>query len=103
MIPAPVEIAGPYGSGHTWRVLYEGKSVPNLHVRKDPDCVWLVLDERMEFHCENEAALKNAVPIVANAMAFGAGYPCFGVSHKRNEYNVPVTYIASLPSDPDAS
>lgn len=89
---------GPYINVERWTVTYEGKVVPFLHVTKDAGGLWLTLDERLAYFFRTEEELLNAVPLVANAMAFGAGYPCFGADRKRNEFNVTLTVLGEVPT-----
>lgn len=77
------DIWGPEVSGHS--VFWEGRRVPNLVAYDRGDRIEFVLDGRMSWEFPRTQAF-NALSFMANAMAIGAGYPCFAADHKMEAF-----------------
>lgn len=61
-----------------WKVTCDGYIVPKLSaVVQEGDHIVLMLDERFLVEGPKEEVSKY-IPIIAHAMAIGAGYSCFG-------------------------
>lgn len=86
-----------YGPFHEhYRVSLDGHAVPLVELSwNSDDTLELVLDRRFGLTC-NQEELQKWLPIVANAMAIGAGYSCHGEnSVERNPYKTKVMEIGN--------
>lgn len=97
------ELIGPFAKEEYFTLTYEGKKIPYVTAvyLKDTDGTegYLVkLDDRMMFGPWTENDLLRVLPLLANAMAFSAGYPCFGVDEKRGKFNTTITGIYDKPT-----
>ena len=72
-------IFGPERTGHD--VIWDGRLVPNITARERGDQIEFTLDGRLVWTFPREWAF-HALDFAANAMAFGAGYPCFTADKK---------------------
>lgn len=91
-----VQLIGPFIE--EWRVMANGFRVPKMTARPNENgTVSLCLDERFVIDATPEEAGK-WIGFVANAMAIGAGYSCFGEnSQEVNPYKVGMVGLASPP------
>jgi hypothetical protein len=101
--PGPgVEIHGPFLP--EYRVTLDGYRVPFLTVHPvGNDEFSLTIDRRFGIHKPvTKDELDNWMPILANAMAVAAGYPCFGADTKKmNPFNVRMSSLGSIePAKP---
>lgn len=78
----PDFIIGPFEEN---RVVLEGKLIPKLTAQREGDNISLCLDNRLSIAVPKEAAYDVAW-LVANAMAIGAGYPCFTADRKTEAF-----------------
>ncbi len=85
------DIFGPTCSGHS--VFWEGRLVPHLHAYDRGDKIEFLLDGRMSWEFPRSEAF-NALSFMANAMAVGAGYPCFTADKKREGFAPQVFGVA---------
>lgn len=107
-----VTLVGPFEDG-SYRLVVEGLEVPYLRVRGgsrtlgnfrgelDPSGWDVILDGRLLFHVPKDRAEQTFL-LVANAMAVGAGWSCFGPNRtKLDPFGVKVAALSS--SKPDAN
>ena len=69
--PAVECLVGPFSE---YRVVVEGRMIPNLTGFKEGDKTWLGVDGRFAYGVPHEHAYGVAC-LVAQALAVGAGYP----------------------------
>lgn len=81
---------GPEQSGLS--VIIEERVVPNLAMRETATDVVFVLDGRLTFGFP-KAIAHQAAAFAANAMAIGAGFPCFAADHKCEAFAPKVAVI----------
>ncbi len=89
------DIWGPECSGHS--VFWEGRLVPKLTAYDRGERIEFILDGRMSWEFPREQAF-DALGFMANAMALGAGYPCFTADHKVEAFAVKVMQLGDIPS-----
>jgi len=79
--PKPPEwIVGPF---EEYRVVIEGRVIPNLTARRlQSGGVTLCVDRRWMAEFANPADAYQAAWLIANAMAVASGYPWLGASNK---------------------
>ena len=98
-----VEIHGPFLPEYF--VTLNGYRVPFLTVHPLDDGRYSVtIDRRFGIHLPvTKDELDNWMPILTNAMAVAAGYPCFGADVKKmNPFNVRMSSLGSIdPPKPD--
>lgn len=71
--PLTLQFIGPF---HEWRVSFDGRMIPLLSGKQTPDGrVHLCLDHRFGAEFSTHEDAHQAVYLIANAMAIGAGYP----------------------------
>lgn len=76
------EYHGPFENSYPYRITVDGFEVPKVQGKKMEDGTWrFLLDGRFEWDA-TEAEVQQWMWIVANAMAIGAGYSCFGENSK---------------------
>ncbi len=91
---APDFMIGPF---EEYRVVLEGKLIPNLTAfREGEKEVCLVLDHRLSISVPAERAYDVAW-LVANALAIGAGYPCFSADRKTEAFAAGCSAIKMPP------
>lgn len=94
----PVELHGKLPD-ESYKASVEGYIVPYVRIRRpSPVEYTIVLDERMAFELDgDEQAMKDTIIIVANALAIGAGFTCFG-QHRRpmDRFGVRVMQIDKM-------
>jgi hypothetical protein len=92
-----VDFIGPFQP--KWAVTCDGFKVPYLSaiVREDGG-IMLMLDGRYLIEGTKDEVNK-WVPYIANALAIGAGYSCFGVNSVKepNPFKVGMTGIGDIP------
>jgi hypothetical protein len=94
-----VQLVGPFIE--EWRVTADGFRVPNMTARPNEDgTVTLCLDERFAIDATPEEAGK-WICFVANAMAIGAGYSCFGANSVKRPNPFKVGMIGLAPPPPN--
>ena len=72
-------------------IFLDGHIVPNMVMHDKGETVELVLDGRMIYIFPREIAYL-AAHFAANAMAIGAGHPCFSAPHKTGKpFATPIT------------
>lgn len=76
-----------FDSPFKYKITVDGFELPKVKGRKNSDGTWsFLLDERFEITV-SENDVQSWLWIVANAMAIGAGYSCFGEnSNPLNPY-----------------
>lgn len=84
------DIFGPQRSGCS--VFWEGRLVPNVHAYDRGEVIEFILDGRMSWEFPREVAFQ-ALGFMANAMAIGAGYPCFTADKKVEAFAPKVMMI----------
>jgi hypothetical protein len=91
-----LESVGPF---HEWRIKCDGYGVPKLTGRADGKGMFhLSLDHRFGIEVPEQYA-HQVVWLIANALAIGAGYSCFGENSRiANPFKVRMSGI-SLTSD----
>lgn len=75
-----VDTIGPFNNGDYYRLVINGYKVPYLvaRLRKGTEDLWdIILDDRFAYEM-TDRELKNALPLIADAMAIAAGYSSFG-------------------------
>lgn len=97
-----IEILLPRAAGR--EVTIDGYLVPQIEVGEDPSTgKWcLFLDRRYGTEPVELEELHRWLPIVANALAIGAGYSCHGENSvdRPNPYKVRVSCIGTVHSAP---
>lgn len=79
------------------RIVLNGHEVPRLRAFKKPHVVSLVLDNRFGLDVPPNLA-EPVVSFIANALAIGAGYSCFGENSSiANPYKVRMMGIEINP------
>ncbi len=85
------ELVGPFITREYHRAVINGFEVPHIKIfplsGQDDGKTEIMLDERMVYVFDT-ANVDLILNLVANAMAFGAGYPCFGSENKHNPFRV---------------
>jgi hypothetical protein len=82
--PPPALLVGPF---EEWRVLVQGRVVPNLTGHKyDDGRVALTVDRRFGADFPNEEIASQAAWLIANAMAVSAGYPSMEAENKDRPF-----------------
>lgn len=103
-IPAThgVEFVGPWGGGE-YRVTIDGYRLPKVVAYLTGEDQWsLTLDERFGLDATHEEC-QRWLPWLANAMAIGGGYSCFGKnSQEANPYQLRMIGLSS-GEDPEFS
>ena len=93
-----IEILPPRAPGR--EVTIDGFAVPNIEVGEDPATgLWcLFLDRRYGTDPIPIEELHRWLPMIANAMAIGAGYSCHGANSvwRPNPFKVQVSCIGSV-------
>ena len=81
-----IESIGPFEKSI---VIIDGKEVPDISVRNnyDKNLVTFVLDINSHAIDIPSNLAEGFILFVADAMAQGAGYPCFGTDKKFNKFN----------------
>ncbi len=87
------ELHGPFVSKETFALSYEGKRIPFVNAEIIDGDYWVRLDDRMVFGKFTEQELLNILPLLANCMAFSAGYPCFGTDKKYEQFNCTINRV----------
>lgn len=90
---APDFLIGPF---EEYRVVLEGKLIPNLTAFREGDSICLVLDRRLSISVPKDRAYDVAW-LVANALAIGAGYPCFTADRKTEAFASNCIALGALP------
>ena len=101
---AGIEVHGPFLP--EYRVTLGGYHVPYITAQPTEDGKFFVtVDHRMGMHLPvTKDELDNWMPILANAMAVAAGYPCHGRDlPKMNPFNLRMSSLGSIESKPDLS
>ena len=80
------QMRGPEMSGNA--VIIEGRMVPQMTMRETETGVTLLLDGRMAWVFPKQLA-HHAASFAANAMAIGAGFPCFTAERKVEHFATP--------------
>lgn len=90
-----LESVGPFS---VWKLKLDGYRVPMLTGREDENGMFhLCLDERFGIEIPKQHA-HQVVWLIANALAIGAGYSCFGEgSQISNPFKVRMSGIAIAP------
>ena len=87
-------------------VTLDGFLVPNIEVGEDPETgKWcLFLDRRYGTEPVEIEELHRWIPLIANAMAIGAGYSCHGKNSvwRPNPYKLGVIGITAAQNNDDA-
>lgn len=94
----PEWIIGPFEEN---RVVLDGRLIPKLtaHRREDGSVV-LHLDHRFGLDCADDGIAYVTACFVANAMAIGAGYPCFTADDKFKPFASRCTPLGDGPFAP---
>ena len=79
-------------------VVIEGRVVPKLTMHETDTEVEFVLDGRLAWGFPKHLA-HHAASFAANAMAIGAGFPCFTADHKCEAFAPRVMFIDLENSD----
>ncbi len=79
---APEFMIGPFTE---YRVVIEGRLIPNLTAFREGDDVVLVIDHRLSISVPADRAY-DVCWLVANAMAVAAGYPCLSSDNKDRPF-----------------
>lgn len=92
------DMTGPQRTGCA--VFVQGRLVPDMTVHEQASGeIGLMLDSRMMWIFPREIA-AHVAEFAANAMAIGAGFPCFTADKKREAFASKVTMIGELPDGP---
>lgn len=84
------DIWGPVSTG--CEVIWEGRVVPKLLAYDKGEKIDFVLDGRLGFEFPRQIAFQ-ALAFAANAMAVGAGFPCFSADKKIEHFATPCSRI----------
>jgi len=92
------ESIGPFS---VWKISVDGYRVPKLTGRVDEETgmLHLCLDERWGIEIPKQYAIQ-VCWLIANALAIGEGYSCFGehsLAGDPNRFKCKVTEIATVP------
>ena len=92
------ESIGPF---HVWKIAIDGYRVPGLtgRVYEETGMLHLCLDERWGIEIPKQYATQ-VCWLIANALAIGAGYSCFGKDSLQgdpNRFKCKITEIATVP------
>ena len=96
-----VEVHGPFLP--EYRVTLSGYHVPYITVQPvEGDKFFVTVDGRMGIHMPvTKDELDNWMPILANAMAVAAGYPCHGRDlPKMNPFNLRMSSLGVVTEKP---
>ena len=95
-----VEVHGPFLP--EYKVTLGGYHVPYITVQPVDDKFFITVDGRMGMHLPvTKDELDNWMPILANAMAVAAGYPCHGRDlPKFNPFNMRMSSLGEVPEKP---
>jgi len=90
-----LESIGPFNE---WRIKLDGYRVPKLSGRADSNGVFhLCLDHRFGIEIPEDYAYQ-VVWLIANALAIGAGYSCFGENSRiANPFQCRMSGISITP------
>jgi hypothetical protein len=90
------QLIGPMETFEHYEVAVKGFIVPNIKVKKfsgeSDGRSEIILDDRLSYIIDDNE-LDVVLALVADAMAFGAGYASHGQPEKRNEFYVKATLI----------
>jgi hypothetical protein len=93
------ELIGPMATYEHYEVSVKGFKVPHIKVKKytgeGDGRSEIILDDRLSYIIDDNE-LDVVLALVADAMAFGAGYASHGQSEKRNEHYVKVHHIGEI-------
>ena len=90
------DMTGPQRTGCDVFVL--GRLVPNMTMHEQASGeIGFMLDDRMMWTFPREIASQVA-QFAANAMAIGAGYPCFTADKKREAFTATVSCLGEIPA-----
>lgn len=84
-------LVGPFTE---YRVVVEGRLIPNLTGWKEGDQTWLSVDRRFAISVPHELAHQVAW-LLANAMAVASGYPWLGAESKQQPFAPKVTELGA--------
>ena len=92
-------LIGPMATYEHYEVSVKGFKVPNIKVKKysgeNDGRSEILLDNRLAYIIDDHE-LDVVLALVADAMAFGAGYASHGQPEKRNEHYVKVMHIGEV-------
>ena len=93
------ELIGPMATYEHYEVSVKGFKVPNIKIKKymgeSDGKSEIILDDRLSYIID-DTELDVVLALVADAMAFGAGYASHGQPNKRNEHYVKVMQIGEV-------
>lgn len=90
------DIWGPTSGGHD--VIWQGRVVPKLKAIDQGAEIMFILDNRLGWSFPREWAF-HALDMMANAMAIGAGYPCFTAEEKFKPFAPKASFISEETGD----
>lgn len=91
----PDLLIGPF---EEWRVVVQGRCIPHLTGRREPDGIWLTVDHRLAAGPFTEEAAYQAASLAANAMAVATGYSHAGAESKDQPFAPRVNQLDGLPA-----
>lgn len=81
--PTPDLLVGPF---EQWRVVVDGRFIPNLTGWREGSEVWLCIDNRFAQRFPNEEVAYGAALLIAQGMAIASGYAHLGAETKDRAF-----------------
>ena len=90
----PELLVGPF---EYWKVVVDGRAIPNLTGHREADGIWFTIDHRLMGGPFDEAAAYQAANLIAQGMAVAAGYSHAGAASKDMPF---APQLSPLPPSP---